>query len=75
MQVLNVRSGEEGLVMRNAMVWADKIQTVSICKQIPSVPFGEIILAGGIWQYDDVVFQLFDLCQQVGVCVNLPAWP
>lgn len=46
MQVLNVRSGEESLVVRNAMIRADKIQNVSICKQIPSVPFGEIVLAG-----------------------------
>lgn len=46
MQVLNVRSGEESLVVRNAVIRADKIQNVSICKQIPSVPFGEIVLAG-----------------------------
>lgn len=45
MQVLNVRSGEEGFIVRNAMVWADKIQNASICKQIPSVPFGETVLA------------------------------
>lgn len=46
MQVLNVRSGKEGLVVRNAMVWTDKILNISVCKQIPLVPFGEILLAG-----------------------------
>lgn len=46
MQVLNVRNGEEGLTVRNAMVQAYKIQHVSIRKQIPPVPFGEVTLAG-----------------------------
>lgn len=46
MQVLNDRSGEEGLVARNAAVWTDKILNISVCKQIPLLPFGEILLAG-----------------------------
>lgn len=75
MKMLNIRSGEEDLVVRNAVVWTDKIQNVSKCKQVTSILL-EIVLAGTwakLWCRIPTIWSMparGSLCEGLSLAIN-----